>query len=204
MNAISRIDTATVRAAVLDTLTAAFADDAAVRRLYPDEADYRRHFPGFVEALGGGAFERGVIERGAVDHDADGLAAALWLPSGVWSREGAVVAHLEATIPPARLAAMAAGFEIQGGMHPVAPHWYLPFIGVRPEARGRGLGARLLSRGLARADAEGMPAYLEATNRRNAALYARHGFLPLGVVEAPGYPEIIAMWRPGTSEPHSS
>ena len=65
-----------------------------------------------------------------------------------------------------------------------------------PEAQGAGLGARLLRQGLARADAEGMPAYLEATNRRIAALYARHGFAVLGVVASPGYPEIIPMWRP--------
>ena len=54
----------------------------------------------------------------------------------------------------------------------------------------------LLATGLARVDADGLPAYLEATNWRNAALYARHGFEVMGVVEAPGYPEIIAMWRP--------
>jgi GNAT superfamily N-acetyltransferase len=198
MNAIAR-PAAALRAAVLGTLTDAFADDAAVRHLYPDDADYARHFPGFLEALAGRAFE-----HGTVDLDADGLAAALWLPPGVWPHETAVAAHLEATIPPARLAVLAAGFEIQGGLHPLAPHWYLPWIGVRPAARGRGLGGRLLRRGLARADAAGVPAYLEATSRRNAALYARHGFHALAVVESPGYPEVIAMWRPGTSEPHSS
>jgi GNAT superfamily N-acetyltransferase len=88
--------------------------------------------------------------------------------------------------------------ELQGSFHPEEPHWYLPWIGVRPEAQGRGLGAALLRRGLARADRDGLPAYLEATNRRNAALYARHGFEALGTVNAPGYPEIIPMWRPAT------
>jgi uncharacterized protein YjiS (DUF1127 family) len=67
---------------------------------------------------------------------------------------------------------------------------------VRPEAQGRGAGSALLARGLARADAEGLPAYLEATSRRNAALYARHGFEVQAIVEAEGYPEIILMWRP--------
>ena len=66
---------------------------------------------------------------------------------------------------------------------------------VRPEAQGLGLGGTLLAGGLAWADAEGIPAYLEATNRRNAAFYARYGFEVVGVVKAPEYPEIIGMWR---------
>jgi hypothetical protein len=36
-------------------------------------------------------------------------------------------------------------------------------------------------------------------SRRNAAFYARYGFEVMGVVEAPGYPEIVAMWRPARS-----
>ena len=73
---------------------------------------------------------------------------------------------------------------------------------MRQEARGKGLGTEIL-KGLARADAEGMPAWLEASNRRNAALYACHGFEAVAVVQAPGYPEIIAMWRAGTSDAFS-
>jgi ribosomal protein S18 acetylase RimI-like enzyme len=199
MNAIPPPAAAARRAAVVAILTAAFASDSAMRCLYPDDADYARCAPGLFAALGGRAFTAGVV-----DCDPDGLAAALWLPPGVRPDETAVSAHLEATIPPARLAALAAGFEIQGSLHPAPAHWYLPWIGVHPEAHGRGLGTRLLHRGLARADAEGMPAYLEATNRRNAALYARHGFHPIAVVDAPGYPEIIAMWRQGRSEPFAS
>ena len=80
-----------------------------------------------------------------------------------------------------------------GWTAPDEPHWYLPFIGVRPEAQGRGMGAHLLELGLDRADADGMPAYLEATSRRSVPLYSRHGFKVIGVVNAPEYPEIFAM-----------
>jgi ribosomal protein S18 acetylase RimI-like enzyme/uncharacterized protein YjiS (DUF1127 family) len=178
------------RAAVIATLVAAFEADAAVRAIYPGDLDYHRHFPGFLTAFGGRAFE-----AGAVDLDPAGRGAALWFPPGVAPDGDAIAAHLEATVPPARLGALAAGMEIQGRMHPHAPHWYLPWIGVGPEAQGAGIGSALLAKGLARADAEGMPAYLEATGERNAMLYRRHGFEVLSVVEAPGYPEIIAMWR---------
>ncbi|HEX9903351.1 MAG TPA: GNAT family N-acetyltransferase [Propylenella sp.] len=104
--------------------------------------------------------------------------------------------YLEASLPPERLGLLAAGMAIQSEMHPREPHWYLPWMGVVPEAQGMELGSALLRIGLSRADADGLPAYLEATSRRNAALYARHGFKAIGVVEAPGYPQIIAMWRP--------
>lgn len=186
------------RAVVTATLVAAFEADAAARALYPADADYARHFPGFVDALGGRAFD-----AGAVDRDAHDRGAALWIPPGVEPDDEALGTFLEATLPSERLAQFAAGFELQAGLHPLEPHWYLPWIGVRPEAQGMGLGAWLLRRGLARADAEGMPAYLEATNRRNAALYARQGFEVIGTVRAEAYPEIIAMWRPGRRQPSS-
>jgi uncharacterized protein YjiS (DUF1127 family) len=113
------------------------------------------------------------------------------------------MAHLEATLAAERLAALAPGMEAQERLHPSTPHWYLPWIGVRPEARGRGVGSALLARGLARADAEGAPVYLEATSRRNAALYLRHGFEVRTILTMPGYPEIIAMWRPARTDQRS-
>ena len=180
-----------VRGAAIATLVAAFEADEAVRAFYSTDRDYFLHFPGFLEVFGGRAFGSGVV-----DLDADELGAALWFPPGLEPDGDAILAFMESSIPAARLQALAAGMELQGSMHPHEPHWYLPWIGVRPEAQGAGLGARLLRQGLARADAEGMPAYLEATNRRNATLYARHGFAVLGVVASPGYPEIIPMWRP--------
>jgi GNAT superfamily N-acetyltransferase len=179
------------RDATIAILVAAFEDDAAARTLYPRAGEYRRHFPGFLMAFGGGAFE-----AGAVDRDPYGRAGALWFPPGLEPDGVAIMAYLEATLPPERFGPLAAGMEIQGGLHPQEPHWYLPWIGVVPEAQGAGIGTALLSRGLARADAEGLPVYLEATNRRNAVLYARHGFEVTGVIEAPGYPEIVVMWRP--------
>jgi ribosomal protein S18 acetylase RimI-like enzyme len=182
-----------VHADALEILVAAFEGDDAVRCLYPEDDAYRAHFPGFALGLGGRALDGGVV-------DVEEGAAALWLAPGQEVDGAALGAYLEATIPAERLEALAAGMEIQSGFHPEEPHWYLPWIGVRPEAQGRGLGAALLLRGLDRVDREGLPAYLEATNRRNAALYARHGFEALGVVDASGYPEIIPMWRPARNQ----
>jgi ribosomal protein S18 acetylase RimI-like enzyme len=179
------------RDAVVATLVSAFARDEAVRAFYPGDVEYRRHFPGFMMAFGGRAFD-----EGAVDEDYFLRAAALWFPPGIAPDEEAILAHMQATMPEARLATLATGMEIQNAMHPQQPHWYLPWMGVRPDVQNDGVGAALLAKGLARVDADRLPAYLEATNWRNAGFYVRHGFEVMGVVEAPGYPEIIAMWRP--------
>jgi ribosomal protein S18 acetylase RimI-like enzyme len=175
---------------VVATLLAAFRDDPAVRSLYPTDLDYVRYFPGFLLAFGGRAFE-----EGTVDEDADGHAAALWFPPGIEPDGEAVMNHLGASIAAKRLDPFAAGMEVQASLHPSEPHWYLPWMGVVPEAQGMGIGSALLREGLARADADRLPVYLEATSRRSAAFYARHGFEAKATVSVPNYPAIFTMWR---------
>ena len=138
------------RAEALAVLTAAFEDDPAARALYPDAEGFQKYFPGFIKSFGGAAFTNGTVDRSA-----DRLGVALWFPPGLEPDPAPVMAHLEATIDPARHKTLFAGLEIQGGLHPDG------------EAQGRGMGAYLLELGLDRADADGMPAYLEATSRRS-------------------------------------
>ena len=58
--------------------------------------------------------------------------------------------------------------------------------GHQRRARGRGLGLGLLAENLRRFDQAGMPAYLEASNPTNVALYGRRGS---GCVVRSGCPE---------------
>jgi ribosomal protein S18 acetylase RimI-like enzyme len=176
---------------VIATLVAAFRDDPAVRSLYPTDLEYVRFFPGLLMAFGGRAFK-----AGTVDQDAERLGAALWFPPGVEPDRDAITNHLNVSISRKRLAPLAIGLETQVALHPEQPHWYLPWIGVVPEAQGMGIGGALLRQGLARADADRMPVYAEATTRRAAAFYARHGFEEKATIDLPGYPEIVTMWRP--------
>jgi ribosomal protein S18 acetylase RimI-like enzyme len=76
------------------------------------------------------------------------------------------------------------------------PHFYVPYIGVAPEGQGAGLGTKLLGKTLERADAAGLPTYLEATSERNAALYERLGFEHLGPFTVLGSPPLWPMRRP--------
>jgi GNAT superfamily N-acetyltransferase len=56
------------------------------------------------------------------------------------------------------------------------PHYYVRDVGVLPDMQGKGLGSALMRPTLDRCDREGLPAYLEASSERNAALYERLGF----------------------------
>ena len=56
------------------------------------------------------------------------------------------------------------------------PHWYLFILGVDPPRQGQGAGGALIQPVLQRADAEGLPCYLETMKLRNLAFYEKHGF----------------------------
>ena len=68
-----------------------------------------------------------------------------------------------------------ATFEKMDQSHPREAHWYLPQIGVEPNAQGRGVGAELMRHALARCDRERALAYLEASKPQNIPFYRRYG-----------------------------
>lgn len=80
-------------------------------------------------------------------------------------------------------------------MSPKEPHWYLASIGTLPEHHGKGRGTQLLKMMTEHLDNVGLPAYLEASNLKNSALYARHGFEVTQEIELMGAPTLYAMWR---------
>lgn len=138
---------------------------------------------------------------------ADLAGVAVWLPPG---RDASSFLDSVRLVPALarltgwrRLREVAAANELlekRRRTHVPAPHWYLSALGVDPERQREGIGSSLLSLVLERADAEGMPAYLEAATARNVLLYERHGF---DVVEELILPRTdVRCWlmlRPATS-----
>jgi len=61
---------------------------------------------------------------------------ALWLPPGVHPNGEALERVLRDTAMPAHLDDLLAIFEQMEHSHPEEPHWYLPLIGVEPNAQG--------------------------------------------------------------------
>jgi ribosomal protein S18 acetylase RimI-like enzyme len=177
-------------ARAMAALTVAFANDPAVRWLYPEARQYVRHFPDFAWAFAGRAFA-----HGTADNLEGHSAAALWLPPNVQPDEAVIMEVLRDSVAEPQLIEVVAILEQMAAFHPTEPHWYLPMIGVDPMEQGRGNGAALLRRGLARCDADGLPAYLESTNPRNVSLYERFGFKAVGQIKTRTSPVIIPMVR---------
>ncbi|GAB3135898.1 GNAT family N-acetyltransferase [Microbispora hainanensis] len=86
--------------------------------------------------------------------------------------------------------------EVTEKIHPQDPHHYLAFLALERARIGRGLGTRLLQEHHRRLDAEGIPAYLEASSEASRRLYLRHGYADMPeLVRLPGGPVMYPMWR---------
>ncbi|MCT9932135.1 GNAT family N-acetyltransferase [Planotetraspora sp. A-T 1434] len=81
-------------------------------------------------------------------------------------------------------------------IHPHEPHHYLAFITLVRGRTGRGLGTLLLEEHHRRLDAQGMPAYLEASSEASRRLYLRHGYVDMPeLLRLPDGPVMYPMWR---------
>ena len=99
------------------------------------------------------------------------------------------------TAKPEKLDDLLATFEKMDQWHPEEPLWYLPLIGVEPNAQGTGLGGALMRHAVARCDQDGALAYLESSNPRNISLYERHGFEVMGEIQVGAAPLVTPMLR---------
>jgi GNAT superfamily N-acetyltransferase len=172
---------------VVAVLTRAFAGDAIVRFLFPDEATYPARAAAFfghyfdVRLAGGEVFVAG-----------DVLGASLWNPPG-GNRLGAafVAEHWERFVVPAfepvENARYSAFVEALDGITPAERHWYLGLLGVDPVVQGTGLARALLEPVLAEREA---PVFLETGMERNLDFYARFGFKVIAEADVPGGPHV--------------
>jgi ribosomal protein S18 acetylase RimI-like enzyme len=172
------------------TLVLAFITDPAERWLYPDAQQYLTHFPRFLAAFGGRAFD----EKTAWQLR-DFAAIALWLPPNTSPDGDEIVAVLTESVATEKHEDLFSIFEQMDATHPTYPHWYLPWFGVDPALQGQGVGRVLMARCLATVDADHLPAYLESPNPRNISFYERHGFEVVGVTRAGTAPVITMMLR---------
>lgn len=170
-------------------LARAFHDDPIWTWTFPSEEDRARLLPWWMEVS-----TRYCQLFGEVHASGDISGVADWLTPG------------NTSFPPDRL--LAAGYgpmrEVFGErpyerfmrmlaitqpLHEEAmpgPHYYLMLLGVDPPLQGQGIGGALIQPVLARADAAGLPCYLETEREINVRFYLRHGFRVLVETAVPG------------------
>lgn len=179
---------------VAEVVAAAFVDLLPSQWLIPDREVRLRVFPAYFALY----VELGV-RHGMVHLLPDRTAAAIWLPTDPAAPGG----HLDDY--DARLAAICGEWvdrfhtfdQTLEANHPtIAPHHHLAILAVRPDRQRQGLGTALLRGHHAHLDAEGVPAYLEASDTGTRDLYLRHGYQPLGEpFSLPDGPPMYPMWR---------
>lgn len=190
--------------AVARDLSDAFHDDPHFDWFMRDDTSRDRERTHFFHYM-----VRHVAGPGRIDRPEGGGAAAVWMPFA-WVRQPRSFMD-DLRMAPVVLRATGLGRvgrllrmrEVMDRHHPTdREHLYLWFLGVTPRLQGMGIGSRLLRAGLDRADAAGLPAYLETGTERNVALYRRHGFEPIHAAPvAEGGPMMWHMWREARAAP---
>jgi ribosomal protein S18 acetylase RimI-like enzyme len=175
----------------VDTLLLAFATDPVERWMYPEARDYLTHFPAFIRAFAGPAFE----EETVWSLGGELSAVSLWLPPSAAPDGDALVDLLGRTVDEAKHSDTFAVLEQLGEAHPTYAHWYMPWLGVDPARQGQGLGGELLAQCLGIVDRDHLPVYLETSNPRTVSFYERHGFEQIAEARAGSCPPVACMLR---------
>jgi ribosomal protein S18 acetylase RimI-like enzyme len=176
-------------------LAAAFEDDPIFAWLLPN----KRRRPDKLLRFFTLELESVVLPSGTAWMSPEASGACLELPPGEWRmplqtqalHAPQFVAVFGRSLPRALIT-----ITQMERRHLREPHFYVPYVGVAPEGQGAGLGTKLLGKTIKRAEAAGLPTYLEATSERNAALYERLGFEHLGAFTVLGSPPLWPMRRP--------
>ncbi|WP_025134394.1 GNAT family N-acetyltransferase [Leucobacter sp. PH1c] len=180
-------------------LAAGFWDDPVWGPAFPEHPDRLAHALAHWRFMAEQAVRFG---EPLVAELPDGRIAAVstWFPPGEDEVNEAdlpaYAALLRGTIGDAAAEALLAEGELFAEARPDEPHAYLSMLAVAPEARGLGIGMRLVAAALERYDAAGLQTYLESSNPGNDARYERLGYLPARRIEIPGSPTVQSYLRP--------
>lgn len=82
-----------------------------------------------------------------------------------------------------------------GESEPDKNHCEVIFIGLKPEARGKGIGKHLIKPVINYADAKQVGCYLVSSNQRNISFYERNGFEKYFPIEISDSYSMTGMWR---------
>lgn len=180
---------------VIETLAQAFHTDPALTYILRDATSRPRRLTQLFRSIVADDMIAGRVVRSAGNE-----AAALWRAPGKAGSNGQPM--LAQILPMLRIFgfALPRALRVVDGIdrnRPRGDFWYLHFVGVRPAHQGKGWGGRIIRDGLARADTDGVPAWLETATPENVPLYQRLGFVIQCEWDVPqGGPHFWGMMRP--------
>lgn len=186
--------TAADHQSVITTLSDAFMTDPALSFIVPDEAARARMLPKLFAYLVPDDAKAGRAMRSGHDE-----AAALWRDPGMAKDAGGTsLALIWNMLRIFGMASPRAGIMADSlAAHlPDGRYHYLHFVGVRGAHQGKGWGGMIIREGLTRADADGLPKWLETATPENVLLYERLGFVTQVEWDIPkGGPHFWGMMR---------
>lgn len=171
------------------TLTHAFQDDPFMVYLEPNNgkrAAFLEWF--FVHGIGYG------VRWGQVYCTDDASGVAVWLTPGNETMTMPRILRAGYWALPFRLGLRGASrfskfVSLTDGLHRRSvqgPHWYLMALGTAPDQQGKGIGSSLVAVGTEKADAAGLPCYLETATDADVAFYSKRGFEVAAEDDLPG------------------
>lgn len=161
-------------------LARAFQEDPYWSWVLPDKSRRAEVLPWFMEV-----WVRYCCKYGEVYTSGDKVeGVAVWLPPGKFPLSSVRLMLTGMLLAPLKFGLAASGRLARStnyveDLHKrdvPSRHWYLPTLGVDPPCQGQGVGSALMQPVLARADADGLPCYLETEREINVRFYDRHGF----------------------------
>jgi ribosomal protein S18 acetylase RimI-like enzyme len=178
-------------------LARAFDRDPFWRWIVGNGSDYQARLArGFASQLNHLALPGGLVWCGE-QHEG----AALWSAPGQWQlgllQQLRLLPDFARMIDWHRLWTVSRAVQLVQDAHPREPHYYLQVLGVDPAYQGKGWSRPLIEVGLALADQQHQPAYLETAEESNLSLYRRYGFEVTRILtDFPGKaPPLWCLWR---------
>jgi ribosomal protein S18 acetylase RimI-like enzyme len=129
-----------------------------------------------------------VVDLGIVWEAGPGMGGAVWIPPqlfSTWENHPWSQARIDALTDDGGRRYDSFWRWVDSNS-PDEPLWQLDSIAVDPRCQGRGYGGALIAAGLARAQSDGLGAFLSTGTPRNVSIYSRSGFRVVEDLDAPG------------------
>ena len=182
---------------LVNILAESFIDDPCFEFIFGNHENKFQVLTGLFEL-----FVEDIVERGEIIIAPEDQGACLWYPAEIeifnhkfeqiFINAVAIVNHLTGEKSAKRYEHL---IKIMGDKEPKQSHCEVFFIGLKPEARGKGIGKSLLKPVLEYCDSERVDCYLVSSNQRNISFYERNGFHEYCPIEISDSYSMTGMWR---------